>query len=117
MTNNRWPEWSPEKNAYFARLWNEGVLAKVIAHELNLSRTSVFYHAKRLKLEQRRPKHRRLKATNRHLRIPDVMWEALTRHCFTRKVSPASYIRYLIRRDLGLSASADLYPTPQRIRS
>jgi hypothetical protein len=119
---DRHPTWSQEKQDRFKQLWNDGAPVKVIAHELGLpldhrGRNGSIQHWRlKLGLPDRRSKIAKENSACRQIRIPNEIWDKLHARSLQRGVTISAYVRYLIRRDLGISAEQDYRPMPKHQR-
>ncbi len=121
--NYRYPPWPPAKRARFMQLWRDGAPIKVIAHELDIKLDakgrsgSILHWRKKLGLAPRRSQVTKEMSAARQIRIPDAIWAKLRSRALERGVSVSAYVRYLIRRDLGISADQDYRPMPKRVHT
>lgn len=94
-------KWTPEKKELFKRLWAEGRSGKSICAELGVSRSGLTLMRQRLCLTPRRSP---LLVKRRFVNfvMDEPMYVAAMREVFGRHSSIGSYIRQLIRRDIGL---------------
>lgn len=111
--------WPVEKDRAFTKMWMDGIALKKICLELDIpmdefGRSGSAVHArKRLNLPPRRSQIQKEPGAARQIRVPDAIWDALHSRALERGCSIAAYVRYLIRRDLGISAEKDYRPMPK----
>lgn len=91
--------WTDDKRELLRKRWTDGYMIKTICRELGCGQTSLKQQCKKMGL----PRRGLSSFEFVKVRTSPELYKAIGREAFNRNMSIASYVRLLIRRDIGFT--------------